>query len=678
MDDRILSALDAIDPAQLLYNEWENVGAALHQEGYPCSVWDSWSQRDPARYKAGECEKKWRSHKSKAKPVTGGTIIYMARQRGWKPSFDGAMNWNSAIEYDGTTPAKSLENPSQEIITYLRTLYQPDDIVKVVTTAYQDKKDGKWKPQGGTYDRTRDQLIAALEQHPDDIGAALGKLNTAAGAWIQFNPLDGKGALAENVTRFTFALVESDDLPIDEQYNKYRELNLPIATLVHSGGKSLHAIVRVDAKTPGEYSERVEYLYTCCQEHGLTIDHANSNSNRLSRMPGVQRGENRQRLLATNIGCRSWGEWKDFIEGQDDGLPEFENLGSLDLKNPPEPPEELIEGVLRCGHKMLLSGASKAGKSFLIIELAIAIAEGGKWLGLQCKQGKVLYVNLEIDSRSCDKRFADVYNALKLPGLNRDNITVWNLRGHALPLNKLVPILNRRCQDGNYIAVIIDPIYKVITGDENNASDMGAFCNQFDKICDNIGAAAIYCHHHSKGAQGAKRAMDRASGSGVFARDPDAQLDIIELVMTNEMRSIVGDGRDTAWRMESSLREFPNIKPIDFWFKWPLHTLDTTGALKDAPAEGSQAAGLLQSGKRQSTVEKNKENLDNAFEMFLDWDDDSDGIHVKTELLADHLGVVPRTIRDWLKKKEFKEYRYKNGYVWRVENDKKEGNRENT
>ena len=33
----------------------------------------------------------------------------------------------------------------------------------------------------------------------------------------------------------------------------------------------------------------------------------------------------------------------------------------------------------------------------------------------------------------------------------------------------------------------------------------------------------------SKGAQGGKKAMDRASGSGVFARDPDAQLDVIEL-----------------------------------------------------------------------------------------------------------------------------------------------------
>ena len=45
----------------------------------------------------------------------------------------------------------------------------------------------------------------------------------------------------------------------------------------------------------------------------------------------------------------------------------------------------------------------------------------------------------------------------------------------------------------------------------------------------------IYCHHHSKGSQGNKRSMDRASGSGVFARDPDALLDLIELDLSDDL-----------------------------------------------------------------------------------------------------------------------------------------------
>ena len=50
-----------------------------------------------------------------------------------------------------------------------------------------------------------------------------------------------------------------------------------------------------------------------------------------------------------------------------------------------------------------------------------------------------------------------------------------------------------------------------------------------------MGCAVIYCHHHSKGQQGQKRSMDRASGSGVFARDPDALLDLIELEVSDDL-----------------------------------------------------------------------------------------------------------------------------------------------
>jgi RecA-family ATPase len=66
--------------------------------------------------------------------------------------------------------------------------------------------------------------------------------------------------------------------------------------------------------------------------------------------------------------------WDDI---EDDGLPPITSFAEL-LTNPPELPEEVIEGVVRQGHKMMISGASKSGKSFLLIELAIALAEGQK------------------------------------------------------------------------------------------------------------------------------------------------------------------------------------------------------------------------------------------------------------------------------------------------------------
>ena len=49
--------------------------------------------------------------------------------------------------------------------------------------------------------------------------------------------------------------------------------------------------------------------------------------------------------------------------------------------NLPQLAPPLIEGVLRKGHKLLLAGPSKAGKSYALIELCCSIAEGRPWLG---------------------------------------------------------------------------------------------------------------------------------------------------------------------------------------------------------------------------------------------------------------------------------------------------------
>ena len=210
-----------------------------------------------------------------------------------------------------------------------------------------------------------------------------------------------------------------------------------------------------------------------------------------------------------------------------------------------------------------------------------------------------------------------------------------------MPLDKLVPKIVRKVEGQGYDAIIIDPIYKVITGDENNASDMGAFSNQFDRICNETGATAIYCHHHSKGAQGFKRAMDRASGSGVFARDPDAQLDMIELELEDEFRQQYLDNpRATAWRLESSLREFANIKPVNFWFDYPIHYVDEKGLLSKHFASGDPRANLDKSGKRKQTPESRKEEFDNAFDINKLEDETCEAI-----ILAEYLGISERTVR---------------------------------
>lgn len=661
MDNNILSALKAIDVSKLTRAEWIAVGMALKEEGYPCSVWDEWSKND-TRYKRGECERKWAGFNGSGTPVKGGTIVQMAKERGWTTfSGNACMEWNDVIEYDGDdgTAAPDKWDPAAELIAYLEILFDPDDKVGYVANDVWQDADGKWMPGRGAYDRTAGELIAAIRKHPDDIGAAIGDWKEEAGAWIRFNPVDGAGVKNENVTKFRFALVESDTLPIPEQDALFRKLQLPIAALVHSGGKSLHAIVRVDAESYEEYRKRVDFLYDFLGKQGVNIDRQNRNPSRLSRMPGITRNGNRQRLVATNIGRKSWVDWLDFVEGATDELPDMETLSAY-KDAAPALPEELIGGILRRGHKMLISGSSKAGKSFLLMELCVAIAEGREWISFNCKKGRMLYVNLEIDPASAINRFMKIYEALGIPKNGLDDIVIWNLRGFAVPLDQLVPKLVRRVRDMKLDAIVIDPIYKVITGDENNASEMGAFCNQFDKICAQTGCASIYCHHHSKGSQGMKKAMDRASGSGVFARDPDAQLDIIQLELSDDLENNVRDGSATAWRLESSLREFPNIKPVNFWFEYPIHRVDTTGELERAYAEGCAMANLSKS-RKYTTQEERKAAVESAYRAC------SSEIPVPLKAMADYMGVSSRCARDRIK--EFDdEYEIKGGYVRKIDN----------
>ena len=313
MDNLLISALSAVDVRDLSYAEWMNVGMALKHEGYACSVWDEWSRNDQ-RYHPGECARKWNTFHGSGTPVTGATIVQMAKQRGWKPfEGNGIMDWNDELSYDGTPDISvSFDNllpdmkPTAELAKYISTLFRPEEYVGYVTGEVRQNEDGEWEPLRGVFNRTAGELLTSLAKYPDDLGATIGDWKPQVGGWIRFNPLDGTGASDRNVTAFRYALVESDVIPIQDQLAAYQRLELPIACLVSSGGKSVHAIVHIDAPDESEYRKRVLYLYSFLIGHGLIVDQANKNPSRLSRMPGVDRNGNRQKLLAVNIGRRSW------------------------------------------------------------------------------------------------------------------------------------------------------------------------------------------------------------------------------------------------------------------------------------------------------------------------------------------------------------------------------------
>lgn len=721
--------LQYVDPSMLSYQEWVNVGMALKHEGYTAYDWDQWSQNDQ-RYRQGETFRKWETFQGNGSPVTGATITQLAKENGWQPIHneddDMILGWNDS--FTATAVDKSYRlvntdwvlgkevhepkewNPANEIIKYLESVFDPGDTIGYVNDGFPvDRADGtqKWLPKSsGVYTKTAGAIIDDLRHCKGDIGAVLGDPNPNSGAWVRINPLDGEGVKNTNVSDFRYSLVESDSMSIDQQNEILRELELPIVALTYSGEKSLHAIVKVDAVNYPQYQERVDYLYKIVESNGLKVDKQNKNPSRLSRLPGFIRGEKKQFLVATNIGKGSWEEWQEYIEDMNDNLPDPESLADLFEQDIVLAPE-LIQGMLRQGHKMLIAGPSKAGKSFALIQLAIAIAEGKQWFGFNCIPGKVLYVNLELDEKSAKKRFIDIYDKLGNGHEHVNNIDIWNLRGKTSPMDKLAPKLIRRAQKQNYIAVIIDPIYKVLTGDENSAHEMANFTNQFDKIATELGCAVIYCHHHSKGSQNGKNSIDRSSGSGVFARDPDAILDLIELPVTEDrymqleneaicqtfdtaiktynpsyndiglddqfskkqmqhhlmvairsqdilqkveverQNAVRAAHQSTAWRIEGTLREFPKFDPVNAWFKYPVHVLDDSLQdiqLEEDPKENWKK-GVQKSNETRS--EKAAKELEEAFNILS-----IDGSPIEAGQIADYLEISKSALYKRIKKHE--------------------------
>ena len=595
-----LDLLNAIPP-DCSYDEWIRVGMALKHEGAACDVWDAWSSAG-SKYKPGECQRKWNSFRRN--DVTGGTLYHIACEYGYRPEMEPEPEYDlhnlllDEIIVDPTfVSAQKVPgpphnyNPKGDTLEYLKALFKPEDHVGYCVKFRLDQ-DGRWKPADTVFRRTAGHIIEALESGSD----AFGTMTEEAGAYVRFNPLDGQGENNANVTRWKYCLIESDVDSIEKQYALFKEMNLPIRFLVHSGGHSLHAITKVDAENAQQYRQRVTELYDFCKKNGLTPDEADKNESRFSRLPGVKRGENWQYIVEREIGAASYDEWIQWREEQADDLPKEVDLAEAFKDLPPLKPE-LIPGILRVGHKLLLAGPSKAGKSFFLMNLAVSIAEGVEWIGLDCRKGRVCYVNMELDEASCLHRFRDIYQKRGIAPEHAQDLTVWNLRGHATGMDRLAPILIHRFKERKYDAIIIDPIYKVITGDENNATDMGKFCSYFDRVATELGVSMIYCHHHSKGATGKyANAADRSSGSGVFARDPDAIIDMRELNVDGITDKYHDDHPDanmtlTGWEIDCTLREFRPRAPMRVWFDYPMHVPDPENYLAIATYGESAQAG---------------------------------------------------------------------------------------
>jgi hypothetical protein len=259
------------------------------------------------------------------------------------------------------------------------------------------------------------------------------------------------------------------------------------------------------------------------------------------------------------------------------GLPPIEDGAAL-ISKPIVLPDDIIEGILHRGGKMVLGGASKTFKTWTFADLAVSVASGKDWLGkFPTRRGRVLYINLELQAAFFANRIRVVCDENQIK-LESGYLSLWNLRGHAADVTKLLPLILQGISGSQFELIIIDPIYKLLGGrDENKAGDIASLLNEIESLAVKTVAAVAFGAHYSKGNQAGKEVIDRIGGSGVFARDPDSIL--------NFTRHEEND----CFTVDATLRNHPPIKPFVVRWEYPLMCIDS---LLD-PAQLKQAGAAV-------------------------------------------------------------------------------------
>jgi AAA domain len=230
--------------------------------------------------------------------------------------------------------------------------------------------------------------------------------------------------------------------------------------------------------------------------------------------------------------------------------------------NPPVAPPQIIEGILHQGCKMILGGTSKSNKSWCLLDLALSVASGQKWWGKPCAKLPVVYINFELQPWALSERLRALCMARPECNVDRQTFALWNMRGHNADLTMLRPKLEEQLARHPFGLIILDPAYKVLGDrDENANGEIASLMNELEAMAQKTGAAVVVAHHFAKGDSTAKNAMDRMSGAGAWARDPDS---IMVLTPHEE---------ESCFTVTSILRNLPQQPEFVLAWDYPLMRL---------------------------------------------------------------------------------------------------------
>jgi hypothetical protein len=231
------------------------------------------------------------------------------------------------------------------------------------------------------------------------------------------------------------------------------------------------------------------------------------------------------------------------------------NAADLLQRHPTNRPA-LIEGLLRSGEVASVICSAKAGKSWLLGQLALSVAAGADWLGLATRRGRVLLLDLELHPENLAFRIRSLHREMGLRPEVLESVDAIALRGSDLAVDDLARMADRW---KGYSLIVLDPLYRAVgERDENANSDMAKVFNLVDAAAAASGAAWLICHHASKGSQTLKSVTDVGSGAGSISRASDCHL----ILRPHAVPGVAV--------VEAAVRSFPPLPAFCASFTWPL------------------------------------------------------------------------------------------------------------
>ncbi|MFK5923252.1 MAG: hypothetical protein QM496_13830 [Verrucomicrobiota bacterium] len=190
--------------------------------------------------------------------------------------------------------------------SFLKALYDADEKVLVFTKFASQGQYIFWPRRGGFRLSSRPDVKAKKSPLPS---------RGVDGIWFLAQPVDGKwhpnprnpridGTLKlsrrsmESVTDWRFLVLESDDAAEDLWLCFLATLPLPISAIYTSGGRSIHALIKVDARSKAEWDSIKRAMVGVLTRLGA--DPGALSAVRLTRLPGTLRGSRKQKLLFLN------------------------------------------------------------------------------------------------------------------------------------------------------------------------------------------------------------------------------------------------------------------------------------------------------------------------------------------------------------------------------------------